>query len=29
MDPAERKRLSAIFGRAQRLEIDFHEAAYS
>lgn len=29
MDLAERKRLSAIFGRAQRLEIDFHEAAYS
>lgn len=29
MDIAERKRLSAIFGRAQRLEIDFHEAAYS
>ena len=29
MDPAERKRLSTIFGRAQRLEIDFHEAAYS
>jgi len=28
MDAAERKRLSAIFGRAQRLEIDFHEAAY-
>ena len=28
MDLAERKRLSAIFGRAQRLEIDFHEAAY-
>ncbi|MGO4197718.1 TenA family protein [Rhizobium sp. YAF28] len=29
MDIAERKRLSAIFGRAQRLEIDFHDAAYS
>ncbi|WP_416066979.1 TenA family protein [Rhizobium sp. ZK1] len=29
MAPAERTRLSAIFGRAQRLEIDFHEAAYS
>lgn len=29
LDPAERKRLSMIFGRAQRLEIDFHEAAYS
>jgi thiaminase/transcriptional activator TenA len=29
MDSAERKRLSAIFGHAQRLEIDFHEAAYS
>lgn len=29
MDPVERKRLSAIFGAAQRLEIDFHEAAYS
>ncbi|MGM4914047.1 TenA family protein [Rhizobium sp. 768_B6_N1_8] len=29
MDIAERKRLSAIFGRAQRLEIDFHGAAYS
>jgi thiaminase/transcriptional activator TenA len=29
MAPDERTRLSAIFGRAQRLEIDFHEAAYS
>ncbi|MBB3593172.1 thiaminase/transcriptional activator TenA [Rhizobium sp. BK529] len=29
MDSAERKRLSAIFGHVQRLEIDFHEAAYS
>jgi thiaminase/transcriptional activator TenA len=29
MDAAERARLSGIFGRAQRLEIDFHEAAYS
>ncbi|MBB3390928.1 thiaminase/transcriptional activator TenA [Rhizobium sp. BK275] len=29
MAPAERTRLSAIFGRAQRLEIDFHEAAYT
>jgi len=29
MDSAERKRLSAIFRHAQRLEIDFHEAAYS
>jgi thiaminase/transcriptional activator TenA len=29
MDIAERKRLSSIFGRAQRLEIDFHDAAYS
>ncbi|MFK0166156.1 TenA family protein [Rhizobium sp. NPDC090279] len=29
MVATERKRLSAIFGRAQRLEIDFHEAAYS
>ncbi len=28
LDPAERARLSAIFGRAQQLEIDFHEAAY-
>ena len=25
---AERARLSAIFGRAQQLEIDFHDAAY-
>lgn len=28
MEAAERSRLSKIFGRAQRLEIDFHEAAY-
>jgi thiaminase (transcriptional activator TenA) len=28
MEAAERSRLSEIFGRAQRLEIDFHEAAY-
>ncbi|NLR97129.1 TenA family transcriptional regulator [Rhizobium sp. P38BS-XIX] len=28
IDAAERARLSGIFGRAQRLEIDFHEAAY-
>jgi thiaminase/transcriptional activator TenA len=26
--PAERVRLSAIFGKAQRLEIDFHDAPY-
>ncbi|KAA1183825.1 TenA family transcriptional regulator [Rhizobium tropici] len=29
MGADERKRLSAIFGQAQRLEIAFHEAAYS
>lgn len=28
LDAAERKRLSAIFGRAQQLEIDFHDAPY-
>ena len=28
LDPAERARLSGIFGRAQKLEIDFHDAAY-
>ncbi|WP_087000476.1 TenA family protein [Rhizobium sullae] len=28
LDPAERTRLSAIFGRVQQLEIDFHNAAY-
>ncbi|MGF6258763.1 TenA family protein [Ensifer sp. LBL] len=29
LDASERKRLSAIFGRAQQLEIAFHDAAYS
>ena len=28
LDASERKRLSAIFGRAQQLEIAFHDAAY-
>lgn len=28
LEPAERARLSAIFGRAQWLEIDFHDAPY-
>ena len=28
LEPSERRHLSAIFGRVQRLEIDFHEAAY-
>lgn len=28
LSAAERARLSAVFDRAQRLEIDFHEAAY-
>ena len=28
LSPEERTRLSAVFGRAQRLEIAFHDAAY-